>query len=302
MSSPSTSVIRTGLRTVPRAERLALFCFAAFTVVAVVGFGVFVQSSWGIELLGRFPMLARLYASSFAFFAQVNIALSGLVLVWYLYRRAGWSWIAGFAAVIVLSLGSELVGTTSGLPFGIYEYTELLGTKLFGRVPIVIPLSWFTCAVPAYAIALRAYPGDVRWRRVGFATLLVVLWDLTLDPAMSYLTTYWVWGESGLYFGMPVINLVGWALTAIVILWTMDRMGAANWVEMLSPQWMVAYYGILILLPAGMCLVSGVWIPVLLTAAVAILLLLVVRRTSTATGAGSGVDAPPEPLRLDAQP
>ena len=45
-----------------------------------------------------------------------------------------------FAALYAISLTSELLGTGTGLPFGEYSYTPLLGIKWFGLVPVVIPL------------------------------------------------------------------------------------------------------------------------------------------------------------------
>jgi putative membrane protein len=168
---------------------------------------------------------------------------------------------------IAVSFVAEFAGTSLGVPFGAYEYTSLLGPKVFGRVPLVIPLSWFAVAVPAYVLAYMALAPASRWHRLTTATFLVVLWDVSLDPSMSYLTSYWVWSEAGAYFGMPLINLVGWALTGAMIIWLLDLLGADQWASRVSYRWMSLYYGILLLLPVGMCVVSGLWVPPLLTIA-----------------------------------
>jgi uncharacterized membrane protein len=112
--------------------------------------------------------------------------------------------------VYLVSLGSELLGTTYGIPFGAYSYTALLGPKWFDRVPLLIPLSWFTMAWAVWCLAL---PWAKGWAAVGLGTALLVAWDLLLDPAMSKVTSYWVWGEVGRYYGMPWSNLAGWAIT-----------------------------------------------------------------------------------------
>ena len=44
-----------------------------------------------------------------------------------------------------------------------------------------------------------------------------LLVDLLLDPAMSKVTSYWIWGETGSYYGMPWSNLFGWAVTGLVL-------------------------------------------------------------------------------------
>ena len=59
------------------------------------------------------------------------------------------------AAIYIVSLTSELLGTTYGIPFGAYSYTTLLGPKWFDRVPLLIPLSWFTMSWAAWIIARR---------------------------------------------------------------------------------------------------------------------------------------------------
>ena len=64
----------------------------------------------------------------------------------------GWKRASVFFGVsAVLSLGSELLGTISGFPFGDYYYTDVLGPKLFSRVPLLIPVTRVvtsTCAHP----------------------------------------------------------------------------------------------------------------------------------------------------------
>src|ERR1051325_4158641 len=126
-------------------------------------------------------------------------------------RRA----LTAFLVVYAGSLASELCGTTYGIPFGAYGYTDLLGPKWFGRVPLLIPLSWFTMSWAVWLIARRRVRA---WRAVFLGSALLVAWDLLLDPAMSDVTSYWIWGDVGSYYGMPWTNLVGWAITGFVLL------------------------------------------------------------------------------------
>jgi putative membrane protein len=66
---------------------------------------------------------------------------------------------------ISLSLCSELLGTSTGFPFGHYRYLSGLGYKIAGLVPFTIPLSWFYLGFSAYIIA-----------RVGLSTLAIPQW------------------------------------------------------------------------------------------------------------------------------
>lgn len=257
-------------------DRALLLGFGVFTLVAVAGYWIFVRTVWGMSLLGEHPILASIYQSSFPFFARANIAISIVVLAVMLWRRIGGKWLAAFAGVFLVSLGAELLGTTTGFPFGAYYYTPLLGPQLFGHVPLLIPISWFTCALPAFYLAARTFKRS-RTGRILAGTFLLVLWDVTLDPAMSFLTNYWVWESPGPYYSMPLVNFLGWAATGLVVMSLLEAAGADRWTSRLPYRWVQLYYLLLIALPAGMCLAAGVVLPVLLTA-VALALFTVMKR------------------------
>jgi len=73
-----------------------------------------------------------------------------------------------YAASMFLSLGSELLGTSTGFPFGDYSYLSGLGYKITGLVPFTIPLSWFYMGFASYLIARVGL--DIAQNPVGFAT------------------------------------------------------------------------------------------------------------------------------------
>ncbi len=242
--------------------------------MAVVGYGLFGHDP--SRLGGLSESAGRFYAISFGFFSQTQVILAGLVLALWLTRRAGLRWLPAFAVVYALSLGSELMGTAYGVPFGPYSYTDLLGAKWLGLVPVLIPLSWFFMAVPAYGLAARALDGSPRSAPLGRAaseasshrgalgrivlgSLLLLAWDLTLDPAMSEVTRYWVWGEPGPYYGMPLMNLFGWYVTGVVLMVVLEWTGARSWLGEGSTPWLAAFYGANLILPLGMTLVAGMW-------------------------------------------
>ncbi len=245
----------------PRArtpEALALAGFLAFTLVAILGF-------WNFGLNpGRLPATdwaIRIYQVSFPWFARAHILISGGVLFFVLVRNAGVRWIPALLAVYALSFTSEHVGTGYGIPFSGYEYTGLLGPRLLDRVPLVIPLSWFLMSAPAWIIARRTFPDPGQaLPRVLQATFLLVLWDLALDPAMSFLTPYWVWENSGPFYGMPWVNLVGWAATGLVLMITLELLDRRmDWAGTVSWRWALAFYLVVLLMPLGMIAVAGLW-------------------------------------------
>lgn len=246
-------------------EGRALIGLYGFTVVATLGYGVFALNPGRIP---DFPALFAFYSISFNFFAQAHIWICLLVLAIALVRHIGWSWLPALAVVYLLSFTSEHVGTGYGIPFGGYAYTELLGPRVGPRVPIVIPLSWFLMALPSYLLASATFPAPGRrLLRVMFASYLLVAWDLALDPAMSYLTPYWRWEDTGPYYGMPWLNLLGWFVTGLVIITAIDWMGGTRWSSRLSLRFMLLYYLAVLLMPLGMMMMAGLWLGVFVTLA-----------------------------------
>ena len=240
----------------------ALLGLAAFTALAIVGYAVFGLHPGRAELL---PMAREFLPVSFQFFGRAHAALALAVLVVALVHWCGRSWLAAFVAVYLVALAAEFSGTSSGLPFGAYRYTDLLGWKIGDRVPALIPASWFVMAVPAYRlVATRS-----RAARVAGVVGLMLVWDLALDPAMSALTPYWIWEDRGLYYGMPWINLFGWSLTSAVIVMALDATGGVRWVQRLPVRWALAFYGTVLAMPVGMTAAAGAWGVVLCTAVAA---------------------------------
>lgn len=242
-------------------DALALLALYAFTAMAVAGYAVFGLHP---ERLPRTDFAIALFTRSFEIFGRLHVLLSALVLGFVLLRRARFAWAGAFAAVYVLSFSAEFLGTGRGVPFGGYAYSGLLGPKL-GSVPALIPLSWFVMAAASYGLARAAFPGSA-WRRVTLATALLVVWDLSLDPAMSYLTPYWSWQDTGPFYGMPWVNLWGWTLTGLVLMTAVEALGG-GWVERVRPAWWAGFYGAVLLMPLGMVVAGGLWWAALATLA-----------------------------------
>lgn len=237
-----------------------LIAFYAFVVAAVSGFATFGLHP---ELLARTPGAASAYGIIYRYVGSLQVWLAFAVLAIPLVRVARTRWLLAFAAAYLVGFASEFVGTGYGIPFGGYGYTALLGPKILERVPVVIPLSWFAMGAATFALA-----GCITRRpvaRIGLGTAFMVTWDLALDPAMSFLTPYWVWADTGPYYGMPWLNLAGWAFTAALIMTVLSGLKAADWLDQLSPRWVAGYYGANLLMPLGMLAAAGLWVGVIVT-------------------------------------
>jgi uncharacterized membrane protein len=232
---------------------LFLIAQAGIVVASLLGYGIFTSRP---DLLVQVDPQARFFTWAFYSFAVGNMLFGGLAVVAESILRDRRPAIVALAAIYVVSLTSELLGTTYGIPFGSYSYTTLLGPKWFERVPLLIPLSWFTMSWAAWMIASRRTRG---FQAVLLATCLLVAWDLLLDPAMSRVTSYWIWGEKGSYYGMPWTNLLGWALTGFVLLAILSKLAPEPKGDL---RFSVLVYFVNFLLPLGFCVLNGYWIAV----------------------------------------
>lgn len=256
-----------------RVSAVAVAGLYAFGAAALAGYATF-----GLHpaLLASIGEWARLYGAAFEFFARVQVWLAGAVLALVLLRHVRFAWLSAFALVYAISLGSELAGTIWGIPFGAYGYTSLLGVQWLERVPVIIPLSWFTMALPSYALARRRFGGS-RWpAALLLGSFVLLVWDLSLDPAMSHATRYWWWGESGAYYGMPLLNLFGWYVTGLALMLALHVLRADRWLARVPVRLLAWYYGANLLLPLGMCVAAGLWGAVLLSAGTLVLVALVI--------------------------
>lgn len=230
-----------------------LIAQAGIVVASLLGYGIFTSRP---DLLVQVDPQAQFFTWAFYGFAVGNMLFSGLAVVaesmLHERRRA----IAAFVAVYIVSLTSELLGTTYGIPFGSYSYTTLLGPKWFDRVPLLIPLSWVTMTWATWIIACRRTRG---FQAVLLGTCLLVAWDLLLDPAMSRVTSYWIWGEKGSYYGMPWTNLLGWAITGFILLAMLRKLAPEPKGDL---RFSILVYFVNFLLPLGFCVLNGYWIAV----------------------------------------
>ncbi len=202
-----------------------------------------------------------------------HIVLGALAMLAFGCYRIGWRrTLIFFGTAVPISLAAELVGTSTGWPFGNYAYTDFLGYKIAGHVPFTIPLSWFYFGFAAYLLANSIVAhAAARYRAaltVAVGAYLLTVWDLVLDPAMAHeemTIRFWTWSESGAYVGMPLQNFAGWTLTAALFM----GLSRLLWRQPLAPQ---AYptaipagvYGANMLFAIVLAASVGLWLPIVL--------------------------------------
>jgi uncharacterized membrane protein len=226
-------------------KRLVLFQWfflIAHIVAMVFGLAGLILVLPHPEFIATLPNVGQtLFQLSMTGGGVVYIILGALTVFLHGYLSLGLRSITFFfVPAVLLSLSSELLGTSTGFPFGHYAYLSGLGYKIAGLVPFTIPLSWFYLGFSAYLLAYSGLRVALnRWELKDFnlrllavvtGSVLLTAWDLVLDPAMSQAPfPFWTFQEVGEFFGMPYRNLIGWVGTGMVF------MSVAAWLGRKSP-------------------------------------------------------------------
>lgn len=241
------------------------------------------------DILERLPAGQMLFRWSIAGGGVVYILLGTLAVMLYICRTLGLKALSLFLPpALGISLGSELLGTSTGFPFGHYSYLSGLGYKVAGLVPFTIPLSWFYLGFSAYFLARSGLYSPANSRSslgswllsIVVGAELLMAWDFVLDPAMSQTAMpFWHWHHPGAFFGMPYQNFFGWLGTGIVFMATAALLWRTNGVkpaiarsQLVTP--LVVYLGNFGF-AAAMSLAAGYLVPAILGLLVGVLPALV---------------------------
>jgi putative membrane protein len=138
-------------------------------------------------------------------------------------RRYSWPAIGIFvAAGLLISNILENLSIHTGFPFGHYHYTG--GGKIF-EVPWFIGPSYLATGYLAWVVA-TVLLGDVRRDSPWLTTIgtpivgafAMTAWDLALDPGTSTINQAWIWENGGGFFGVPLVNFLGWTFTVYLFM------------------------------------------------------------------------------------
>jgi uncharacterized membrane protein len=138
-------------------------------------------------------------------------------------QRYGWRAIAVFiAAGLVISNILENLSIRTGFPFGHYHYTG--GGRIF-EVPWFIGPAYLATGYLAWVVA-TVLVGEVRRNSPWLITIgtpvigafAMTVWDLALDRATSTINHAWIWENGGGFFGVPLVNFLGWTFTVYLFM------------------------------------------------------------------------------------
>ncbi len=206
---------------------LALIAFATAAMVTILAgdFPVWMQG----------PYTAKVYELGWRYSGQVYILLGAVAVVLHSAPRFGLGQaLALFVAASGVALLSELGGTNTGLPFGHYHYTEMLGYRILGDVPYPIPISWYymlyCCLAFCAALMVTDDTTRTKWRWSLVSGGFLTAWDVPMEVQMTNVQpAHWVWDlekfpawvpewlGGPIFYGMPLSNWIGWYITGVLV-------------------------------------------------------------------------------------
>ncbi len=126
-------------------------------------------------------------------------------------------------AGIIIAYVLEEIGVHTGIIYGRYYFTSMMGPKL-DVIPVALVCLWVLLLYIAFTMTNLILDGTPYLQkfsvgRIFFGAvvgaLLVTTFDLNADP-FAAANGWWVWLDGGPYFGVPIHNFVGWFFVAFV--------------------------------------------------------------------------------------
>jgi uncharacterized membrane protein len=191
------------------------------------------------------------------------------------------------AALVIALIGGAAhgIGEKSGIPFGPFMFGPEAGQKLFGILPLAIPLLWVVAVLNSRGVArLILRP----WRKIhaygfwliGLTALFTMLFDCALEPFAAHTKHFWIWMTNSYSLtpqGAPVSNTVGWlAVTLLILAFATPALINKQLSKRGAPDFhpLAVWLGAIVLFATGAAM-HGLWlaaaIDIILTAGVAVL-------------------------------
>lgn len=193
-----------------RFERLApkFWISASIALLFNMG-GILAFLLWGKSLLSSLSAL--------------NLLVMG-ILVFINHERISKKFVIIFLSILLIGFTAEIIGVNTGIIFGDYQYSDVLGIAIFG-VPLIIGLNWAVVVLGAHALAQlivssKFWPAVLKktWLSLILAAGLATLFDYLLEPVAIYLN-FWQW-EAGV---IPMLNYISWFGVSLVALLLVER-------------------------------------------------------------------------------
>jgi bisanhydrobacterioruberin hydratase len=189
---------------------------------------------------------------------SVFIITSGILAIFYFQLAYGvLKGLIISSSIFISTFVVEYLGSTTSFLFGDYFYTNQFAPNLLG-VPLAIGFAWIMVIATGHTIIQILHIRSALLKSfVGGAAALAM--DLVLDPVAYVVKGYWIWEESGNYYGIPWTNFFGWFLIAF-LLHLLLAVIPERQIPTTVIQKMLAIYAGIILLFGWIALLDGLYL------------------------------------------
>lgn len=167
-----------------------MFYLSIFILVTMHGVGIYGLTHEDLQ-----------WRESILRLSPVNLMLTAFLLLINFTSQRGRILLL-FFIVAIIGFSVEVIGVSTGFPFGNYSYGANLGLKI-QEVPLVIGLNWAVLVFSIGAALNKIYHSVLIKSAIGAS--LMTLFDFLLEP-IAVRSDYWKW-ES---MSIPIQNYISW--------------------------------------------------------------------------------------------
>ncbi len=123
-----------------------------------------------------------------------------------------------FFLLMIISLIPVLVegiSVKTGLPYGVFAYSDKLGWKILNTVPWVLIISYPPILLGSISLTSQLGQSKSRFKLSILGSIINTIVDMVIDPAAVFIG-FWAWDKKGVYYGVPLINFFGWLFTSFL--------------------------------------------------------------------------------------
>lgn len=161
-----------------------------------------------MHIAGAIGLSLEASRALFQFLTPFNLLATAAILLHFeKHKKPGYFIFIGITFLLGYSV--EVLGVTTGWPFGNYAYGSTLGYKVF-EVPLAIGLNWVILVYSAAHLTHKLFQNI--WLRILTGALIMTILDVIIEPvAIEY--DFWNWTE----ISVPTSNYIGWfAVSALL--------------------------------------------------------------------------------------
>jgi len=172
----------------------------------------------------------------------------------YAYKQA-------LLCIVVMStfaLVLENLAVVTGFPYGKFEYGALIG-KTLGFVPWTVGFGWTPILFGAYSLTQRLFPQRSILLKVLSSAVLMMLFDITLDPG-SVALGFWTWQHPGNFYQVPWSNFIGWLVSSFFGTFLFSKLLKASLKNNTDTSpWMYSSYLLMLIYWTAIAGFKGLW-------------------------------------------